>query len=719
MIGLMTPSVSAEQVPDWVKNTAGWWATDSISETEFIGAIEFLIKEEIMQIDASQSDANSQGVPEWVKNTAGWWATDSISEPEFIGAIEFLINVGIISVEEENRCVNDLLKYFNDKKKITDVCNEHELSINEELIPHDILMTFNSHGLTGEEFSEKKSNDVYRIIMVGGSTMVGAESQKETTIPAIMQKMFDEQNLDMEIEVINAGISGGSSLSEYELINDKLQNFEPNLIIMMDGWNDLSIDSSVMSYLLNWERACNLADKNNFELIITIQPIAGFGDKILTPQEKINALTGQDHNGYQLLQAKSTYDYIIKEVNQLGKNKKQMFGEGACETADLHRIFDDISGPIYWDQGHIMNAGNFILAEKFFDLSMKKIVPSHISDYKFTTIISKYNSIPMISYLLDKLDIGLETFSEPLKKKILDNKKGNYFELKEKFGIEGILVGKDLRNVNLKTIDFNGQDLTGANLSGHDLRNVDLSKTIIRGANLSNTNLEGKILSGMDLRGVNFANATLKNADLTNADFSKTIQLVSFDSDFNCDIFESFCLEFETKECSDAEPVWNLIKNFSCISQVIENESIRTNFKNADLTNVKFGVTGNSPMQTLYFVNFENATLNNIHIQGAHIHGCTFSNAKLNGIIANQMIIVDNDFKNIEMNNFDISESWFQNTSFDNAEMSNGTFDSITFIDTHFPGTNFEGTNFTNLNQIGDDAYDNTYNCKNNDICKP
>ncbi|MDC0168999.1 hypothetical protein OAI77_05120 [Candidatus Nitrosopelagicus sp.] len=36
-----TPVVFAESVPNWVKNTAGWWATDVISETEFVNAIEF------------------------------------------------------------------------------------------------------------------------------------------------------------------------------------------------------------------------------------------------------------------------------------------------------------------------------------------------------------------------------------------------------------------------------------------------------------------------------------------------------------------------------------------------------------------------------------------------------------------------------------------------------------------------------------------------------
>ena len=39
-------------------------------------------------------------VPDWVKNTAGWWATDAISEKEFVNAIEFLVNEGVINVGE-------------------------------------------------------------------------------------------------------------------------------------------------------------------------------------------------------------------------------------------------------------------------------------------------------------------------------------------------------------------------------------------------------------------------------------------------------------------------------------------------------------------------------------------------------------------------------------------------------------------------------------------
>ena len=95
---LIIPNAFAESVPEWVKNTAGWWATDQISETEFVNAVEFLVKENIIQVNVSQTSETSDGVPEWVKNTAGWWATNQISETEFVNAVEFLVKENIIQV---------------------------------------------------------------------------------------------------------------------------------------------------------------------------------------------------------------------------------------------------------------------------------------------------------------------------------------------------------------------------------------------------------------------------------------------------------------------------------------------------------------------------------------------------------------------------------------------------------------------------------------------
>ncbi|MBT8172830.1 MAG: peptidase, partial [Nitrosopumilus sp.] len=62
----------AEGVPAWVKNNAGWWADGTIAESEFISAIEFLIKDGIIVVPPTTvSSESSEGVPGWVKNSAG------------------------------------------------------------------------------------------------------------------------------------------------------------------------------------------------------------------------------------------------------------------------------------------------------------------------------------------------------------------------------------------------------------------------------------------------------------------------------------------------------------------------------------------------------------------------------------------------------------------------------------------------------------------------
>lgn len=48
------PGITSIVIPSWIKNTAGWWATDSITENEFLRAIEYLIENKIIKITATQ-----------------------------------------------------------------------------------------------------------------------------------------------------------------------------------------------------------------------------------------------------------------------------------------------------------------------------------------------------------------------------------------------------------------------------------------------------------------------------------------------------------------------------------------------------------------------------------------------------------------------------------------------------------------------------------------
>jgi len=41
---------TSQEIPNWIKSNAGWWADNLISDTEFVQGIQFLITNGIMKI---------------------------------------------------------------------------------------------------------------------------------------------------------------------------------------------------------------------------------------------------------------------------------------------------------------------------------------------------------------------------------------------------------------------------------------------------------------------------------------------------------------------------------------------------------------------------------------------------------------------------------------------------------------------------------------------
>ena len=110
LVGIfMIPNAFAENVPDWVKNTAGWWASDQITDSAFLQGIQYLIKEGIMVIPPTEASESvpSQEVPSWVKNNAGWWADDQINDSTFVSGIQYLIKSGIIVVTQAEKSLTE------------------------------------------------------------------------------------------------------------------------------------------------------------------------------------------------------------------------------------------------------------------------------------------------------------------------------------------------------------------------------------------------------------------------------------------------------------------------------------------------------------------------------------------------------------------------------------------------------------------------------------
>ena len=87
-------------IPDWIRNNAKWWVDGTIDDQAFVDGIQFLIKEEIIQIPETKQSApgGSQEIPGWIKNNADWWSQELISDDDFLKGIQFMVENGIITV---------------------------------------------------------------------------------------------------------------------------------------------------------------------------------------------------------------------------------------------------------------------------------------------------------------------------------------------------------------------------------------------------------------------------------------------------------------------------------------------------------------------------------------------------------------------------------------------------------------------------------------------
>jgi len=108
--GIFVPNSSAQdaQIPDWIKNVAGWWASGIVSENEFVTGIEYLINNNIILLDfvpcnykIQSQYGDTKSVPSWIKNNANWWSDNLIDDTDFINGLQYLIEYKIIKIDNK------------------------------------------------------------------------------------------------------------------------------------------------------------------------------------------------------------------------------------------------------------------------------------------------------------------------------------------------------------------------------------------------------------------------------------------------------------------------------------------------------------------------------------------------------------------------------------------------------------------------------------------
>ncbi len=103
----------------------------------------------------------------------------------------------------------------------------------------------NSLGLIGEEISIKKPDDVFRILMLGDSFTEGIHVNEGKNFCEQLQYLLNNGSslIGKRFEVINAGMSSFSPISEYLFLKRELLRLNPDLVILQMFANDIFEDN--------------------------------------------------------------------------------------------------------------------------------------------------------------------------------------------------------------------------------------------------------------------------------------------------------------------------------------------------------------------------------------------------------------------------------------------------------------------------------------------
>jgi lysophospholipase L1-like esterase len=106
---------------------------------------------------------------------------------------------------------------------------------------HKSIFQTNSQGLLGEEISIEKPKDTYRILLLGDSAPVGLGLQKrEEAFGEQLIEILNQRLPQNKFELINAAVSGYTSLQGLTFLKNYGLSYSPDLIIVYFGNNDAS-----------------------------------------------------------------------------------------------------------------------------------------------------------------------------------------------------------------------------------------------------------------------------------------------------------------------------------------------------------------------------------------------------------------------------------------------------------------------------------------------
>ena len=736
MIGLIVPNAFAEGVPTWVKNTAGWWATDMISENEFVNAIQFLISNGIMVVSHADIDneIKSQKVPEWVKNNAGWWADGQIPDSTFIDGIEYLIESGIIQIKGE---LDESQIILQKRGELIDFIWKGEGLPTR--LPDSI-----EYGITDKNFSELKNLEKIDRIKI----------EMKHGVNSIAYLMHPSEQLHDDLIIYHAG-HGQYLYHGEKQIRFFLDRGYAVLVFSMPvtGYNnEPTVIIEGKERKITNHNSFKLLDSEKFSVIsYFVEPITVSLNYLDEEYDYTNYhMIGISGGGwttviYPAIDQRISYSYSVAGSIPLEqRTDKRDLGDYESSLPELYQITNYIDLYTLASVGEDRKFTQVFLqddqccyAANRLDFSYQEEVKNNIKNFgsgEFEIGIMKGYKHNVSASALNYVFVNID-----------EENSAYFFNSEERLAnldfSSSMFNDETLWNQNLDKTAFVGGDFSGSFISNGDLSNYDLNGTNFWYSALHNNNFTNTDLSNSDLSYSIICNSKIENTIIHNVDFSFSL---IYNMDFskgslkNTKFDSSGCYycNFEGIDITEIKITKDLPANtnfagssfrnvdfrdwefgiidfsakivYGCIGQEYTNvppaDLTGANFSGLDLKDITFA-RNNNPAIAWNDVNFSFADLSFHDLRNMSLKNANFSNADLTGV----------DFTNAHPPEFyrnSIGVVPYSNIienfpSLENANFSNANLTGVDFTNVYLENANFSGA-------ILDDAI---LNCYNHEIC--
>ncbi|MBN1695284.1 SGNH/GDSL hydrolase family protein [candidate division WOR-3 bacterium] len=96
----------------------------------------------------------------------------------------------------------------------------------------------NSKGYRGKDFSQKKDDEIIRVIVYGGSAVFDPNMPNGKDWPSQLEVILQQKGIT-NIEVINAGIPGHATFDSFGRLFTEGHIFQPDYVVLYNAWNDI------------------------------------------------------------------------------------------------------------------------------------------------------------------------------------------------------------------------------------------------------------------------------------------------------------------------------------------------------------------------------------------------------------------------------------------------------------------------------------------------